>query len=278
MSFVRACLDAKSHSTALLEAAQWAAQRLQAPLSLLHVLEPHPERAPLADYSGAIGLGAQEALLGELSELDRRRATLAQEAGRQMLQAAAARVAAAGQPAPELLLRHGELAEVALELQSDTRLFVLGEHARPRPTHRLHLDQHLERLVRAVERPVLVLPGERFQALVAFDGSPTALRAVQRLAASPLLQGLPLRLVSVGGSAPADLGQAQQQLEAAGFAVQAEQHTGEPEQVLPRLAAEAPQAWLVMGAYGHSRIRQLVLGSATSTLLRLSTVPVLVLR
>jgi len=194
MSFVRAGLDAKSHSPALLDAAQWAAQRLQAPLSLLHVLEPQPERAPLADDSGAIGLGAQEALLGELSELDRRRATLAQEAGRQMLQAAAARVAAAGQPAAELLLRHGELAEVALELQSTTRLFVLGEHARPRPTHRLHLDQHLERLVRAVERPVLVLPGDSFQvplqALVAFDGSPTAQRAVQRLAGDGCLWAL----------------------------------------------------------------------------------------
>jgi nucleotide-binding universal stress UspA family protein len=34
----------------------------------------------------------------------------------------------------------------------------------------------------------------------------------------------------------------------------------------------------VMGAYGHSRIRQLIVGSTTTTLLRTSPVPVLVLR
>ena len=33
-----------------------------------------------------------------------------------------------------------------------------------------------------------------------------------------------------------------------------------------------------MGAYGHSRIRQWIVGSTTTTLLRLSEVPVLILR
>jgi nucleotide-binding universal stress UspA family protein len=35
---------------------------------------------------------------------------------------------------------------------------------------------------------------------------------------------------------------------------------------------------LAMGAYGHSRIRQLIVGSTTTTLLRTSAVPVLILR
>ena len=35
---------------------------------------------------------------------------------------------------------------------------------------------------------------------------------------------------------------------------------------------------LVMGAYGHSRIRQLIVGSTTTALLRLCSVPVVVLR
>ena len=37
-------------------------------------------------------------------------------------------------------------------------------------------------------------------------------------------------------------------------------------------------ALLVMGAYGHSRLRHLVVGSTTTTLLRWSEVPVLILR
>ena len=48
--------------------------------------------------------------------------------------------------------------------------------------------------------------------------------------------------------------------------------------MLPSLARARGAGLLVMGAYGHSRIRQLVVGSTTTTLLRLSEVPVLVLR
>jgi nucleotide-binding universal stress UspA family protein len=39
--------------------------------------------------------------------------------------------------------------------------------------------------------------------------------------------------------------------------------------------AELPADLLVVGAYGHSRLRELVLGGVTRTLLRQMTVPVL---
>jgi len=48
--------------------------------------------------------------------------------------------------------------------------------------------------------------------------------------------------------------------------------------VLPALVKARGAGLLVMGAYGHSRIRQLIVGSTTSTLLRRSEVPVLILR
>ena len=49
-------------------------------------------------------------------------------------------------------------------------------------------------------------------------------------------------------------------------------------QALVAGAVAASADLLVMGAYGHSRLRQLIFGSTTSTLLRLSDVPVLILR
>lgn len=48
--------------------------------------------------------------------------------------------------------------------------------------------------------------------------------------------------------------------------------------MLPALIKAHGASLLVMGAYGHSRIRQLIVGSTTTTLLRLSEVPVLILR
>jgi nucleotide-binding universal stress UspA family protein len=48
-----------------------------------------------------------------------------------------------------------------------------------------------------------------------------------------------------------------------------------PDNALQNRAAELSADLLVMGAYGHSRIRELMLGGVTRTLLREMTVPVL---
>ena len=96
-----------------------------------------------------------------------------------------------------------------------------------------------------------------------------------------MLKGLPALVAMAGADTPAahqQLQEAQNLLQAAGFTVETTLMPGEPEQVLPALLKTQGAALLVMGAYGHSRIRHLIVGSTTTTLLRLSEVPVLVLR
>ena len=65
---------------------------------------------------------------------------------------------------------------------------------------------------------------------------------------------------------------------AAGFAVQAQLRPGEVEPTLHAYQAEHGIDLLVMGAYGHSRIRQFFIGSTTTALLRSSNTPLLLLR
>ncbi|WP_425453087.1 universal stress protein [Simplicispira hankyongi] len=101
------------------------------------------------------------------------------------------------------------------------------------------------------------------------------------VAASPLLRDLPALIAMVGEDTPEaqePLAAAAELLRVAGFSVQTRLLPGEPESALPELLASQGAALLVMGAYGHSRIRQLIVGSTTTTLLRLSDVPVLILR
>ena len=81
-----------------------------------------------------------------------------------------------------------------------------------------------------------------------------------------------------GISVQQTLQEAQSVLHSAGFTVETRLLAGDPEQALPDLLQTQGDALLVMGAYGHSRIRQLIVGSTTTALLRLSPVPVLVLR
>lgn len=74
------------------------------------------------------------------------------------------------------------------------------------------------------------------------------------------------------------LEEAQQVLQAASFKAGVAMLQGEAHEVVPGWLAAQGASLLVMGAYGHSRIRHLVVGSTTTTLLRLSPCPVLVLR
>ena len=291
MNKVCACIDGLANSTAVVDSAIWSARRLSAPLEFLHMIERHPERAAVSDHSGAIGLGAQESLLQALSTLDEERGVLAQEAGRSLLESARARAAAVGLDATQTRLRHGSLLDGVLEQQAETRLFVLGEHFRANPgprAARLHLDHQVEAVVRAVQRPVLVVTGEAFvepqRVVIAFDASATARKIVQTVLDSPMLVGLPALLAMATGSgtpssgALAELDEARAAMSQAGFDVRTELVAGDPETVLPAVAKAQGAALLVMGAYGHSRIRHLIVGSTTTTLLRVAEVPVLILR
>lgn len=285
MNKVYACIDGLANTNAVIDWAAWAAQRLALPLEFLHVLERHPERAEAGDYSGAIGMDAQDSLLQALSDADAKRGKLAQEAGRRLLAAARERAAASGVTRLDARLRNGEFVDTVLEMQADARLFVLGEHHHAHGPARLHLDHHVERVVRGVQRSVLVATADAFapprNMVIAFDGSASAQRAVEKAAVSPLLQGLPVLLAMVGIEttlARRQLEEARLALQAAGFRADTELRPGEPQAVLPGLVKAQGPALLVMGAFGHSRLRQMLLGSTTSTLLRLSEVPVLFLR
>jgi nucleotide-binding universal stress UspA family protein len=138
-------------------------------------------------------------------------------------------------------------------------------------------------------RPVLVVPyagwferlGERV--LIGWNASREASRAVHD--ALPVIAGASaVTVLSVdprGGLAGhgeepgADIAR---HLARHGLKVAVEHMTGTeigPDNALQNRAAELSADLLVMGAYGHSRIRELMLGGVTRTLLREMTVPVL---
>lgn len=285
MNKVYACIDGRANTTAVIDAAAWAALRLSCPLMLAHVVEPQVGLATGLDANAAIGLGAPDVLLQQLSELDAQRTQLAQEAGRRMVSAAQARAAEAGLIQVESVARTDELSEATQAWQNDARVFVLGQNRDTAPRGRRHLDHHIERVVRSVSRTVLVVPVDTFtapdQIVVAYDGSPTAQRVVERLAASPILTGLPVTLLMVAHDTPdnrATLLTARQKLETEGRHVETLLSPGTPETEILTLLGQRPRSLLAMGAYGHSRIREFIVGSTTTTLLRLSPVPVMVLR
>lgn len=281
---VMACLDVSIYSTAVTDYASWASHRLGAELVCLHILDRKPVRPKEADYSGSIGIDAGSQLLDELAELDARQSRIAMQQGREMLEKACERALINGALRPQPLQRHGPLVQALTELEEGVRLFVLGKRGEAADFNTGHLGANLERVVRSVHRPTLVAsrefrPIDRFA--IAFDGSPTTRKCVEMVAMSPLLRGLECHVIVAGDRTDKDvegLDWAVQRLEAAGFAPQTHIQAGEAEQVITEQVQRLEVDLLVMGAYGHSRIRHLILGSTTTAILRNCTIPVLLLR
>lgn len=284
MKRLLACLDDSIYTQSVIDHAVWAALRIDASLDLLHTLERHPERAQTANLSGSIGLGANENLLSELAVLDEQRSRLSMQKGQALLAAASQRAQRQGVAQVHERLRRGDLIDALVEFESEFDLLVLGKRGEAADLAKLHLGSNLERAVRAVAQPILVAsrafkPIQRL--LMAFDGSPSARKAVQLAATHALLAGLECHLVMAGNESSAGtahLAWARQQFDASGVALTIEMAAGHADVVIADYVRAHNIDLVVMGAYGHSRIRQLIVGSTTTMMIRSCLVPILLVR
>lgn len=278
-----ALVDGSVYAASVCDHAAWIAGRTGAPVELLHVLGRR-EGAQTADRSGAIALGARTALLNELAALDAQRAKLMMERGRAILEDARIKLEAAGVTATTTRLRHGDLIEAVTEVEREARAIVIGKRGEAADFATGHLGSNLERIVRSSEKPVLVASRAFHpvrKVLVAFDGGMSALKAVDHIARSPVFQGLAVHIVTVGAAnqqVEKGLAQAQAMLRAAGINAETSVLPGQPEIALSKLVEDAGFDMLVMGAYGHSRIRSLIIGSTTTAMIRACKVPLVLIR
>ncbi|MDZ7591157.1 MAG: universal stress protein [Rubrivivax sp.] len=284
MNRILAAIDGLTNSDAAVDAAIWAAQRSGAPLEFLHVLERHPEKASVKDFSGALAAGAQDSLLEALSDDDAHRSRDARERGRALLAAARERAQAGAVSAVDGRLRHGEVIDTVAELGADAGLLVLGEHEHDDVSsgRKRHLDHHVERMIRTVTCPVLVATGAVFspprKVALAYDGSPEAQRTLVAAATHPLLVGLPLTVVTVATSATSTSGPLGMSLQTALPGSQSTMLSGDPHAAIAAFVREAGIELLVIGASRKNFLQRLMKGSTTSSLLRTSDAAVLVLR
>lgn len=284
MSKLAALIDGSIYRHSVCDHAAWAAKRAYRDVQVMHFLERRDVSSVPHDLSGSLSLGTQETLLQELSALDAQRAKLTQARGRVLLTEAKARVEAQGIGTVVTKLRHGDLVESVEEFDVDLDLIVMGKRGEAADLAKLHLGSNLERVLRATKKPILVAPRsfqpiERF--LIAFDGGPSALKAVDSIATGSLLAGLSCQLIMAGsGNTDTEmrLSQAANKLRAGGFPVDVTSAPGEPEGLISAIVGKEKMNLLVMGAHGHSRIRSMIIGSTTTNMVRSCKIPVLLFR
>lgn len=283
MPTLLACTDGSVYASSIYDHAAWAATRLAADIRVLHMIEPPPMPVPV-DASGAIGIGAQGELLAELVSLAEAQGRVAQARARVVLEEAQRHLTAAGISRIAIEQQHGALVDAVEQLDARSDLIVIGKRGEHADFAKLHLGSNLERVIRSCRHPVLVAsrafkPIQRF--LIAFDGGPSAMKAVAYAATQPLLKGLDCHLITAGSGRPAvsaELAAAERQLQESGYTVSTSQPPGDPETVIAEAVARHGIDLLVMGAFGHSRIRQFIVGSTTTTMVRTVQIPVLLFR
>ncbi|RXZ66070.1 universal stress protein [Pelagerythrobacter rhizovicinus] len=283
MQHILACIDASAYANSVCDLAAWASRRLQLPVELLHVVQRRDAVAARRDLSGAIGLGVKTNLMEELVQLEESDAKLQVERGRVLLAAGEQRLQESGAVQVRTLHRHGGIVETILEREADARVVVIGKRGAGHEFASDHIGSKIERVVRASDRPILIASRaveEPREIVFAYDASEAANRALERLRNSPLFNGLPVHIVM----ADADNAAHRQRLDEAAGQLEGSREVrttlqgGKPEAVIADIVARTPGAMLMMGAYGHSPLRTLIVGSTTTTMIRTVHVPVLLVR
>ena len=219
----------------------------------------------------------------EVIDVQRRDNEAAAKEAVRRFNAAAARTGASAEP----LLLDSELADAGRRFSRLARYFDLALVGQPKPEASQVESLIAESTLFEAGRPVIMVPYVQKtpvkldQVMVCWDGGASAARAVGD--AMPLLKrARNIELVIVAGDRAkpteidgADIGR---HLARHGLKVAVERIPGgdiDVGEALLSRAADFDADFMVMGGYGHSRLREFVLGGATRSILRSMTVPVL---
>ena len=281
---VLACIDGSAVTGSVCDYAAWYASKLDISVALLHVSDV--AASVRRDLSGAIGINSRQSLLDELSELDEQRAQVVNSYSNALVQDAKSHIQSNFKGVNVCIYqRRGKLLPAIEHFQAKNRAIVMGRRGEDHKNSRINIGSQIETVARASNIPVLIC-SEKFKEpqsyMVAFDGSKTAMNAIQMLAKSNLLQGLQGHIVMVGHDNEASkksLDDATMQLRTAGFSVDAHH--------LPLLDAvdgllgfqlENKIDIIVVGAYGRSKLQHLFLGSTTTEIIASTLSPVILVR
>ncbi len=284
MAKLLVCVDGSAYADNICLNAAWVAERMGAEIDLLHVLRRHSDyEAPSNDHTGSIGVDARSELLEELTKVDEARGKLDQEKGKIILQHSADLLEKAGVETVNTIHRRGSLVDTIKEFEGDADIIFMGKRGEHADMDSVFLGSNLEKVARAVHKPLFVVsstvrPIKRF--LIAYDGKDSAQKAVEYVSTSPLFKGLDCHLLVVeGGKSGPDTSAAEEKLKETGFAVtvKREQST-HPDQAISSYVADHEIDLMITGAYSHSRIRSILLGSTTASLIKTCHIPILLFR
>ena len=271
---VIACLDCPDHVQAVLEASMWASMRLRAPIGLLHSV-PSLQQKAAVNYSGCLNVNDENALLEQFTSKEHLSNCELKAQGRLLLSQATSYCAQQRHKLTTYTLhRHENLNQSIDYVDDKAQLIVIG--------HKVTCKSTLDQLIRVSHCPILVthapfLPPTT--ALFAFDNSPTCHKLLNWLCKTPLIRTLTVHIVMIGKETSDNcdaLREAYARLKQAG--IKSKKTLLDCRDVASALNYYQDQndiGLLITGAFGQSRLREILQGSDTKKLLVSTKTPYL---
>ncbi|OED36627.1 hypothetical protein AB834_02800 [PVC group bacterium (ex Bugula neritina AB1)] len=285
MAKIIACIDGSSYVESVTELSTWAHKQMNLPISLLHILPLNSEKKEKPNLTGQLGFSAKSNLLEELTKRDETRGKLEIEKGERVLDDAKEEFSKKGITQLKILHRRGSLVENIKELETQAELIIMGKRGENHPVDSDDLGSNLECVARAIDKPLLLATPKSKSLnkfLIAYDGSSSANKAVDYVATHSLLKGLECHLLKIAEPLPEEqklFAKAENKLKSSDIRVHSLLKQGNSVNgMVTDYIKNNDIDLLLMGAYGHSKIRNLFFGSMTTLLLRESNIPIMLFR
>ncbi len=270
-------IDGSDHAMAALEYSLWLAENFNGTLFGQHVIDTVSiEGTFFHDISGSLGFEPYLDFSTKMREV-------LEERGKSMLEEFRQRCSEKG-VRHEAFLDMGIIANEICERSRVADLVVLGHRGINEEFSTGLLGSTADGVTRKCPRPVFVST-KRFKIIerpiLAYDGSQRASSAMESAAEFCTQLDLPLTVLYVPKEeriADRVLGEAKSYLGSYGIQVRYEIAKGYPEQKIVDYLMNFSFDLLFIGAYGHRRIIELVIGSTTEYVLRKSPCPVFLKR
>jgi len=228
----------------------------------------------LQDLSASLGTAPYVNYQGNIS-------LLLEERGASALAFLRAQCEAAGVPC-EVTQASGVVARTIIDRSGLADLIVMGRGGEHSEWLEGLIGSTAEAVIRRSTLPVLVTGQRelgRSCVLMAYDGSTHAQNALRTAVAFAEAWKTPLKILVVGGEASeSSVDEVRAYLDSHKIEGEILRDSGDPSEAIVDTAVTAGADLVVMGAYGHSKVRELVVGSTTTYVINHANCPVLLAR
>lgn len=265
------CVDGSRYAISCSQHAAWLASLFEAEIEVVYVTDLRQFEIPfVADLGGSLGLQPYQAAMGQLKELEERKATWIFEIVERTLRESGfdRRISTTH--------RIGFLVDSLRELESQADLIVLGKRGENANYATEHLGSMMERVARSTQLPCFIVSREYRKigkVLLAVKSVKTSQKTLEYISQYTGILELEIHVVSIASDneeaeALKVLNYAEKTLKEAGCKAAFQMLHGFPSQTITGYVERNGIDLIVMGASAHSRIRHLILGSTVMEILK----------